>query len=97
MSGLNEIIQWVKDNTDLASFDNVDDAYEELNNTEDWRNDLDDILLDQKPKFLEFLETQIGEPSIFEFQDRIQISAYSYIRNGETINVPAHSRRKPKR
>ena len=67
MSGLAEIKQWVNDNISslgISEFSNVDDAYDRINNPrkEDWRNDLDDILLDQKPEFLDFLETQISQP-----------------------------------
>ena len=97
MSGLAEISQWVRDNIDLKKFDNVEDAYKELNITEDWRNDLDDILLDQKSKFLDFLETQISPKQIEPPEGSILIRAYSYLRKGKLIKVPSHFRRKVKR
>ena len=101
MSGLAEIKQWVKENlTRTISFiDNVDEAYDFVNNNfiKEGSSELDDILVDDKPAFLDFLETQISQP--FEPpvpEDFIFIRSYSYIRNGKVINVTAHLRRKRK-
>ncbi len=102
MSGLEEIQQWVEANIDLSKFDNVDDAYNRINDPkrEDWRNDLDDILLDDKSRFLDWLESKITpaqtEPPEEEPTGFIKIRAYSYIRKGKVINVRAHTRRKRK-
>jgi hypothetical protein len=109
MSGLAEIKQWVEKEIDLTDFTNIDDAYEHLNDSDnfDWRNDLDDILLDEKQKFLDWLKTQISEPEpeepeeidsqLKEFaieNDLVFVGGYSYERNGKTINVKSYTRRK---
>ena len=102
MSGLEEIQQWVEANIDLSKFDNVDDAYNRINDPkrQDWRNDLDDILQDDKSRFLDWLESKITptqtEPPEAEPTGFIKIRAYSYIRNGKVVNVPSHQRRKRK-
>ncbi len=100
MSGEPEIRKWVEDNLDLSRFGNVEDAYEEIKEKGDWRTDLDDILLDQKPKFLKWLESQItlSDDKLFDAipKEFIKIRAFSYIRNGKVVNVPSHQRRKRK-
>ncbi len=98
MSGEPEIRKWVEDNMFLSSFDNAEEAYEAIKNKGDWRLDLDDILLDQKPKFIKWLNSKIilkGETPKPE-DDFIKIRAFSYIRNGKVVNVPSHNRRKRK-
>ena len=107
MSGLNEIIQWVKDNKsslNLSQFDNVDEAYNRINDPkkEDWRNDLDDILLDQKSKFLDFLDTQISQPQELEPEDEpedlVKVKGFSFVNfKGTIVNVGSFFRRKVKR
>ena len=60
-----------------------------------WRNDLDDILLDQKSEFLDFLETQISQPFEPPEPDVIKIRAYSYINfKGTVVNVRSHTRKR---
>ena len=66
MSGLNEIIQWTQDNFDFSGFETAEDAFRILNETEDWRNDLNDILKADKPAFLEFLASKITPKPEFE-------------------------------
>ena len=103
MSGLAEIKQWILEQRELmieiSQSNSVEEAYDRINDPkkEDWRNDLDDILLDDKPRFLDWLESQIS-PTIEAPEPRefIQIKAYSYIRNGKVINVRAHTRKKRK-
>ena len=56
MSGLNEIIQWTEDNYDFEREENVQDAFEKIDKDENWRAPLADILGDELPKFMEFLE-----------------------------------------
>ena len=56
MSGLNEIIQWVEDNYDFERGENVQRAFEQIDKDEDWRAPLADILGNELPAFLEFLE-----------------------------------------
>ena len=58
-----EIFQWVKDNIDLdpnqsseANFDDINKIFEA-----DGRSDLSDILGDEKPKFLEFIEERTNQ------------------------------------
>ena len=100
MSGLIEIQRWVAREVKLKKFTDVNTAYEYLNdpNNFDWRNDLDDILLDDKPKFLEFLKSQITQPTqfdpvdTFEFRE-VRVRGYQYYRNNKLIQVSAHIRR----
>ena len=105
MSGLEEIEQWVKANNgdlfNLAEFTNHDEAFDFLNKFGNWRADLNDILLDDKSQFLDFLDTLITpstqtEPPEAEPTGFIKIRAFSYIRNGKVVNVPSHQRRKRK-
>ena len=60
MSGLNEIIQWVEDNIDIDPSQNSEENFQDINKEfeKDGRSDLSDILGDEKPKFLEFIEEQ---------------------------------------
>ena len=61
MSGLPEIIQWVRREIDLQLFNTTSQAYEAISAqfVSDGRNDLDNILLDQKESFLAFLRSKI--------------------------------------
>ena len=63
MSGLNEIIQWVEDNIDLDPSQSSEQNFNDINKefAKDGRSDLSDILGDEKPKFLEFIEDEIGQ------------------------------------
>ncbi len=58
MSGLNEIIQWTEDNMDLDPNQSSEENFNDINKDfEKWgRSDLSDILGDEKPKFLEWIE-----------------------------------------
>ena len=58
MSGLNEIIQWVEENYDFDDGEDPQRAFEQIDKDEDWRAPLADILGEQLPEFLEFLEEQ---------------------------------------
>ena len=60
MSGLNEIIQWVEDNMDIDANQNAEENFNDINKefAKDNRSDLSDILGDEKPKFLEFIEDE---------------------------------------
>ena len=62
MSGLNEIIQWVQSEIILDPTQNVDEQFADISRIfeKDNRSPLADILLDEQPKFLEFLESQQG-------------------------------------
>ncbi len=56
-----EIFQWVRDNWDKLKIDpteNSEQIFETINERfdDDNRSDLSDILGDEKPKFLEFIE-----------------------------------------
>lgn len=96
MSGLQEIKRWVQSEIDLTNFSDPNTAYEHLNdpNSFDWRNDLDDILLEDKPKFIEWLKTQVSTPEPIRLDFRIQrVKGYSYVRNNKTITVPSYTRR----
>ncbi len=67
MSGLNEIIQWVEDNIDIDTSQNSEQNFQDINKEfeKDGRSDLSDILGDEKPKFLEYLESQQpSEPEV---------------------------------
>ncbi len=69
MSGLNEIIQWVEDNIDLDPNQSSEQNFNDINKefAKDGRSDLSDILGDEKPKFLEFIEDETKQ-SPEEFQ-----------------------------
>ena len=62
MSGLNEIIEWVQSDVILETTQSVDEQYADISRMfeEDNRSSLDDILLNDKAKFLEFLESREG-------------------------------------
>ena len=105
MSGEPEIRKWVDDNLIIVRTDTLEENYnriakefEESGN----RLPLDEILLDQKPQFLEWIESQLITPSSqLEPPEAIEkgfikIRAFSYIRNGKVVNVPSHQRRKRK-
>ena len=95
MSGLGEIKRWVEANYDFGNWDNEGELYDAINKNEDWRNDLDDILLDEKPKFLDWLKSKIPTPIVkFNPETQIKVNGYSYVRNGKTINVKSYVRRR---
>ncbi len=62
MSGLNEIIQWVEDNYDFEEGEDPVKAFNTINDDEDWnrenRSELPDILGNDMPAFMRFLEEQ---------------------------------------
>ena len=58
MSGLNEIIQWVEDNYDFESGEDPFRAFQQIDREENWRLPLADILGDQLPEFIQFIEEQ---------------------------------------
>ena len=58
MSGLNEIIQWVEENYDFEEGEDPQKAFEKIDKDEDWRSNLADILGDELPRFMEFIEEQ---------------------------------------
>ena len=58
LSGLNEIIQWVEENYDFEAGEDVQKAFEQIDKAEDWRAPLADILGDQLPNFMEYLEQE---------------------------------------
>lgn len=64
MSGLPEIIQWVQNEIDLEQFNDVESAFQFINDIfiNDNRNDLESILLDDQPAFEKFLEGRISQP-----------------------------------
>ena len=70
LSGLNEIIQWTEDNIDIDPSQNSEQNFQDINKefAKDGRSDLSDILGDEKPKFLEYLESQ--QPSEPEVEAR---------------------------
>ena len=63
MSGLNEIIQWTEDNIDLKPNKSSETNFNIINKRfdKDNRSDLSDILGDDKGKYLEWIEQQIGQ------------------------------------
>ena len=72
MSGLNEIIQWVEDNIDLDPSQSSEQNFQDINKefAKDGRSDLSDILGDEKPKFLEFIEDETKQsPEDFEISE----------------------------
>ncbi len=58
MSGLNEIIQWTESNIDFTDGENPQEAFDFIDKefTKDNRLPLADILGDELPKYLEFIE-----------------------------------------
>lgn len=58
MSGLSEIEEWTNENFDVTIFDNAEEAYQALSDIfeADNRNSLDNILLEDKSEFMDFLE-----------------------------------------
>ncbi len=61
-----EIFQWVRDNWDDLKIDeneSSEEIFETINQRfdDDNRSDLSDILGDEKPKFLEFIEEQTNQ------------------------------------
>ena len=65
-----EIFQWVRDNIDLDPSQSSEQNFNDINKIfeADGRSDLSDILGDEKPKFLEYLESQ--QPSEPEVEAR---------------------------
>ena len=62
-----EIFQWVRDNIDLDPSQSSEQNFNDINKIfeADGRSDLSDILGDEKPKFLEYLESQQpSEPEV---------------------------------
>ena len=58
MSGLNEIIQWTEENYDFEEGEDPQEAFQQIDRDEDWRAPLADILGDQLPEYMEFIEQQ---------------------------------------
>ncbi len=56
MSGLNEIIQWVDENYEFEEGEDPQQVFEQLDKDENWRAPLADILNEQLPKFILYLE-----------------------------------------
>ena len=80
MSGLNEIIEWVQSEIILDTTQSVNEQYADISREfeKDNRLPLDDILLDDKAKFLEFLESRKGiqpepeaEEDLSELESRV--------------------------
>ena len=72
MSGLNEIIQWVEDNVDIDQTQDSETNFNDINKMfeTDNRSNLSDILGDEKGKFLEFIEDEIGQaPEDFQISE----------------------------
>ena len=75
MSGLREIIEWVKsewifnpENTSNEEFERISEQFEKDN-----RSALANILRDDTPKFLEFLESRLSRaPAITETDEEIE-------------------------
>ncbi len=63
MSGLREIIEWVKQRVILNPENSVDVEFEEISRMfeDDNRSALADILRDDTPEFLKFLESRLSE------------------------------------
>ena len=55
-----EIFQWVRDNVDLDPSQSSEQNFNDINKMfgKEHRSDLSDILGDEKPKFLEFIEEE---------------------------------------
>ena len=58
MSGLNEIIQWTEENYDFEAGEDPIKAFDQIDRDEDWRAPLADILGDQLPDYMEYLEQE---------------------------------------
>ena len=58
-----EIFQWVRDNIDLDPSQSSEENFNDINKIfeSDGRSDLSDILGDEKPKFLEWIEEQTNQ------------------------------------
>ncbi len=58
-----EIFQWVRDNIDLDPSQSSEQNFNDINKIfeADGRSDLSDILGDEKPKFLEFIEERTNQ------------------------------------
>ncbi len=58
-----EIFQWVRDNIDLDPSQSSEENFQDINAIfeADGRSDLSDILGDEKPKFLEFIEERTNQ------------------------------------
>ena len=58
-----EIFQWVRDNIELDSSQSSEENFDDINRIfeADGRSDLSDILGDEKPKFLEFIEERTNQ------------------------------------
>ncbi len=58
-----EIFQWVRDNIELDSSQSSEGNFDDINRIfeADGRSDLSDILGDEKPKFLEFIEERTSQ------------------------------------
>ena len=63
MSGLREIIEWIKREVILDPENSVDREFESISTmfTKDKRSALADILRDDTPEFLEFLESRLAK------------------------------------
>ena len=68
MSGYSEITQWVDDNFDASDYANADEMYTaiEADFLDNGRLPLDAILLDDRSKFMEFLDAKFAQPVITE-------------------------------
>ena len=67
-----EIFQWVEDNIDLDPNQSSEENFNDINKifAEDGRSDLSNILGDEKPRFLEFIEDEIKQaPEDFQISE----------------------------
>lgn len=77
MSGEPEIEQWFLDNEDLWDFSvPVESLYNQVNQNfvDNNRNDLDNVLLDQRSQFIRFLQSRIDAQIEPEFDPQVEFS-----------------------
>ena len=88
MSGLNEIIQWTEDNYDFESGEDPVRAFDQIDREENWRLPLADILGEQLPEFMQFIEektsTSREDIQIRELEER----AFDLEREIESLTRP---------
>ncbi len=101
MSGEAEIEKWIGDNDLITPSDSLEENYDRIAAIfdKDNRLPLDDILLDEKDQLESFIERQLITPRTQTeppepIENVIRVRAYSYIRNGNVINVPSHTRKR---
>ena len=97
MSGLAEIQQWIQQNYRYrySEFKNAKQAYDIINNENDWRTDLDYILGNDKQNLIDWLDTKI--PKYEEPEPRykeINVRGYQYVNyKGNIVTVKSYIRR----